>query len=753
MREPLEEKLESQRDKRERQPRSPLPRMATIAAVVALFASVVLIVVGAVSIAHRGAKTKGSGDPVAASLANASQSQAEEQLQQWRSQIFDGSGKLIVHGASTTAAGDAVRFDGQLFASGAPASGSEDGNDETQVDGVVEVVLRRNPRGRLKREWQPRIYSFHVAMLNGSAFVWKSVVGRSGYEYLVSEACVARADVPAFAQVVADALLLPAAKRQSSLTVERAFSPAVRRRSKTDISIKDDAVRLSMANESFDLWQLSRNYSGSGSSDDDDSTDSSGSGTSSSSSTKPTRKIWMLNGANVTMSLRLEDDSSEEFNDAVIVPAMMLVDYQRAFRSCSSLFGARSPSADGQPTTTVAPSRAEESAPASHNPMEWEEDAGVPVPLREWAKTLRSSSTPSQGNRRLSVAHDLEKDGEDSGGSDADGNSDDAGGSEEETHDYAASTLMATSPVGPVVNATKCVDGRKKCLFVHGIGVHRDVGLVSNFTGYWGEQVLTAFPCCSELKFTHFNTVDCPWYSPTLARATCNAAVAVAINATFRFPTSDSPTGGRHEPLRDVVIVSHSSGVLNVASAFMHGYCSLSPASSKWIAIQGPILGSHTANNVVADCGKPASSWDSTVKRVLTAFDLCPEKKSTQSLVRNGTDAAGPCLDGLYTRAAATFRANVNGSLCGVSAEGISSSDSTFYSAMAEYSDHENPDENDGAASFDSCRGGFPASKYRPTFESAFYKAALNHADGRLIHGDAWSEDQQPIRWLQRQIL
>jgi len=293
---------------------------------------------------------------------------------------------------------------------------------------------------------------------------------------------------------------------------------------------------------------------------------------------------------------------------------------------------------------------------------------------------------------------------------------------------------------------------RHECLLVHGIGIHDDVGLVDSFTEYWGNQVMTTFPCCSVLKFTHFNTVDRPWYSPTLARATCSAAIAVTSNRTFQLSTSDIDSGRGDAALDDLVIVSHSSGVMNVASTLMHGDCSLSPKSSKWVAIQGPILGTHTANNVAADCGKPASSWNSTVKDVLTAFDLCPVKKSTQSLVRNGTSAADACLDGLYTRTAAVFRAKVNASLCGVSTQGISSSDSTLYEAMAAYSEHENSDENDGAVSFDSCRGGLPASKYRPTYKSAFYKAALNHADGRLAHGDAWREDQQPIRWLQRQL-
>jgi hypothetical protein len=98
MSQPLDEKLEPLQDKGGRKTCSLLPRVAAFTAVVALLVCIILIAVGAISITRQGTKPISCGDPVAPPLAaNASQSQAEEQLQLWRSQVIDGGGALIVH--------------------------------------------------------------------------------------------------------------------------------------------------------------------------------------------------------------------------------------------------------------------------------------------------------------------------------------------------------------------------------------------------------------------------------------------------------------------------------------------------------------------------------------------------------------------------------------------------------------------------------------------------------------------------------
>lgn len=577
---------------------------------------------------------------------------APTQLDKWRIELNDNSSMVVIQGTVTSPTGQSSHFAGEIF-----------GNQSGPPSALVAVAVNSSEH-RLRR-------FEYVAMLNGSAFMWKSVVGYDGDEYVVGRKCVECDQVPVVATTVGWLF-----GNQKTMHLPSKVSGKF---------VTDLNAHLHADDLWFDLRRFANDFA----------------------SFTGNESTWILNGDNTTAQLRLV---KRGYYGVALMQG--LIESVETFRSCPNLYQCE------EKTMRQRTRRVEET----------KNEDSVPMSLRHW-------QDQRFGHRRL-----LSVDAEAVVGS------------------VHAANTMDDLPE-PERNSTVSANGAKKCLFIHGIGVKQDVGLVDNFTDYWGDEVLTSLPCCEQLKFTRFDTVNRPWYSPELARATCDAAIAVATNKTFRFSNGSMAIGSgtrqaarnQTKKLDNLIIISHSSGALNVASALMQSGCALSPSSSKWIAIQGPMLGSHTANQVLSDCAKPASVSDSVVKKALAVFELCPPTDSTRSLVLKGSNASDPSLDKLYTLAAATFRTNVNASLCGVSPEGIASAASVQYVALAKLSRH-NSTANDGAVTFASCRGGLNASLYRSTPTSAFYRADLNHEDGRLVHGDGLRAAQQPLRWLQGQI-
>lgn len=311
-----------------------------------------------------------------------------------------------------------------------------------------------------------------------------------------------------------------------------------------------------------------------------------------------------------------------------------------------------------------------------------------------------------------------------------------------------------------------CHDGMKTCLFVHGIGVHEDVGVVDDFEDYWGKQVKNSLPCCSVIKFTHFDTVDPKWYHRKMSKKLCRAAIAVSKNETYLVSNAsiesntsssiDAPLSvdrelgvQRKHILKDMLVVAHSTGNLHLAAAALYGDCELDKKSSRWIAIQGPMSGTMTANRVIKECRQPNTTWDAVTRQVLVEFELCPITGSTQSLALRGTVASSSCLDQLYEKAIEVFQDHVCANMCGISPVGILSSSSARFVALDKFSNHTSK-QNDGAVDFDSCRGEFDASTFDSSFASRFYKAEINHDDGRMVNGDGlWGETRKPLKWLQ----
>jgi hypothetical protein len=61
-------------------------------------------------------------------------------------------------------------------------------------------------------------------------------------------------------------------------------------------------------------------------------------------------------------------------------------------------------------------------------------------------------------------------------------------------------------------------------------------------------------------------------------------------------------------------------------------------------------------------------------------------------------------------------------------------------------------DENDGAVEFSSCKASLDEKLFQTTWKNIrFYKAELNHDDGRL-NGDGDPESQKPVRGFKCQF-
>ncbi|KAF1313627.1 hypothetical protein FI667_g17165, partial [Globisporangium splendens] len=283
-----------------------------------------------------------------------------------------------------------------------------------------------------------------------------------------------------------------------------------------------------------------------------------------------------------------------------------------------------------------------------------------------------------------------------------------------------------------------CSGGMKACLFVHGLGKQGTVGVFDDFPEYWGE-IKSKAKCCSSIKFMRMDTVNNAWYADTLPQQMCDAAVSLS-------KSSDKMQ------LTNIALIGHSMGNLIIAAAAIKNMCAIGP-SSKWIALQGPVIGSKSSNVAVKECTTSSNILKKAAIEVLTLFNFCPVKTSTRSLTFEQTSPTSGELNGMYEKAEATFQKYVTSSLCGVSPAGLASTKSAKYVLLASISGH-TTDENDGAVDFNSCRGGFPTSKYGDSWRNNnFYKASLNHADGSFREGDGmWGDDRKPIQWFNCQF-
>jgi len=287
--------------------------------------------------------------------------------------------------------------------------------------------------------------------------------------------------------------------------------------------------------------------------------------------------------------------------------------------------------------------------------------------------------------------------------------------------------------------AKTCKDGKKACLFVHGLGTEEDKGVLDEYKGYWGE-IKRRSTCCSSIKFLHMDTVDNSWFGGKLSQQMCDAAMQMT-------------TSKDKMNLENIALIGHSMGNLIIAAAAMKEQCKIGPGS-KWIALQGPMMGSMSATTAMEICKiRGVDTDDSTEQSLLRQLGLCPVKEAVKSLVFMNSKFSTLDTNNYYQQAQEIYRKLVTSNLCGVSPSGLQSPVSSLFAFANTISFHATA-INDGVVEFSSCRGGLDESRYAATWKNnQWYKADINHADGRFTNGDGWwGDSRKPIKWFQCQF-
>ena len=282
--------------------------------------------------------------------------------------------------------------------------------------------------------------------------------------------------------------------------------------------------------------------------------------------------------------------------------------------------------------------------------------------------------------------------------------------------------------------STCSLNAKKKCLFIHGAGtkIHED-HLLDAYEVYWGTDIHeVVLPCCETIKFVRYDTFNTPWTNSTLQENICSAMTTL----------SDAIEG---EAMEDLMIISHSMGGLVVSLALESLKCTLGE-ESRWISLQSPMFGSPATLALNQFCSSYKTRYLTTL---LGWLGMCPATSSLTAMYPMGSSEAQELeLDAQYTRAQIFFNDRVNAVLCGTSATGLLSSESSQLQLIGSYVDYDDQ-ENDGMVPLDSCMGTLNPELFHNSYTSRYYAAGINHADGTFRHGDGyWGADRKPLKWL-----
>lgn len=294
-----------------------------------------------------------------------------------------------------------------------------------------------------------------------------------------------------------------------------------------------------------------------------------------------------------------------------------------------------------------------------------------------------------------------------------------------------------------------CRDGLKTCLIVHGLG-YADGELTDSFE-YFGEIEKQA-KCCSSVKFIHLDTSNSAWYDDALTTKLCKTAAEVSGSKDIM-------------NIENLALIAHSMGNMITSSALTKQQCGLA-ASSKWIALAGPIFGSAAASSAVSIFSSlpasvqktlctdnPSTTLDNPIVELLYHYGICPTMISLRSIGVKGAKVLPPGVDELYVKSGETYAKHVSANMCGVNFAGLLSKDSATLTALGLISGHASL-QNDGQVDWSSCHATLDESLYSTSWDGGkFYKASINHLDATFRHGDGWwGKDRKPIKWFNCQF-
>ena len=149
--------------------------------------------------------------------------------------------------------------------------------------------------------------------------------------------------------------------------------------------------------------------------------------------------------------------------------------------------------------------------------------------------------------------------------------------------------------------------GKRRCVFLHGVGQEFNIGVVDSFTDYWGDVNDYVKDLCTDIKFLIADTKLYGWTNHTLQQQYCTAAIGKPFS--------------QQSVIVDTIIFTHSMGNLVLAGALQNGYCSLGQ-NSYWFDSQGPILGSPLPYFLYQFCSFPLlpSGWKTDPESLIGSY-------------------------------------------------------------------------------------------------------------------------------------
>ncbi|KAG1687624.1 hypothetical protein DVH05_004745 [Phytophthora capsici] len=277
-----------------------------------------------------------------------------------------------------------------------------------------------------------------------------------------------------------------------------------------------------------------------------------------------------------------------------------------------------------------------------------------------------------------------------------------------------------------------CNSTPRPCIFIHGLGVKTETSENEDFFSYWGKSIVDHAPCCSTMKFAHLNTVNNTWTSHSLQHKVCERALAVSNTSS-------------KSVIADTIVITHSMGNLMFSGALATEKCSLD-ASSTWVGMAGPMIGSMASDFVQESCaGETNEFWE----EVGDITGRCPPNTGLKSLAYENGNFSTPRLNNAYAAAQKAYRENVYALMCGKSYSGLVSKYQAKFWVLGHSIPHKSK-ENDGMVEFQSCSHGFSEEKFGDNYRDRFYKTELNHYDMQFLAGDSLlNEDKMPVKWFE----
>ncbi|EQC29914.1 hypothetical protein SDRG_12458 [Saprolegnia diclina VS20] len=292
----------------------------------------------------------------------------------------------------------------------------------------------------------------------------------------------------------------------------------------------------------------------------------------------------------------------------------------------------------------------------------------------------------------------------------------------------AVSSALFGAPRVATVSKSSCAckSTPKPCLFVHGVGERASAPLADAYAGNWG-SIEEHAPCCSSIKFAHFDTNTRSWTNETLQEEFCDAAKVVSNSGS--------------KEINSLLLVTYSMGNLIAGAAVHNNKCNFGKDVT-WVSLAAPMQGSKTSNEIENQCAGGSLKW------ILTKAGRCPTTEGYLSIRHQSTVSAE--MQAQFAAAQAVRAKYADRLLCGTNAFGITSGKSLEVLLVGKISHHDDP-TYDGFVDFSSCSQGFDKTKFGTDAATALhYEPSINHYDSSFLNGDGWwGADRKPVKWFE----